>query len=298
MVLPVWIVKLGDQLRPDILCVAVGIDCFFDRGPYLVVQTFAEQSARHAQAKAFLEVLLCLANVIRNRHIGSGSVVRIASGDNLQNRSGIARGFWNADKNNFQPRAGFAYRLGEKSVVRGGWGIYTIPFIITGNFQPGFSQGTPFVPTLDNGLTLRATLSNPFPDGALAPVGASLGPNTALGLDLNTVSTGRFVPVDFHNGQNMRYMVSVQRELPGEWLVEAGYAGSSGWDLTTGGGNQAGEIELDGIPARYLSTSRQRDQAAIDFLTALVPNPFRGLTTCVTSRRAFRASAVSSLDSG
>ena len=161
--------------------------------------------------------------------------------------------------------------------MRGGWGIYTIPFIITGNFQPGFSQGTPFVPTLDNGLTLRATLSNPFPDGALAPVGASLGPNTALGLDLNTVSTGRFVPVDFHNGQNMRYMVSVQRELPGEWLVEAGYAGSSGWDLTTGGGNQAGEIELNGIPARYLSTSRQRDQATIDFLSTLVANPFQGL---------------------
>jgi len=195
----------------------------------------------------------------------------------LQFASDSARGFWNADKNNFQPRAGFAYRLGEKSVVRGGWGIYTIPFIITGNFQPGFSQGTPFVPTLDNGLTLRATLSNPFPDGALAPVGASLGPNTALGLDLNTVSTGRFVPVDFHNGQNMRYMVSVQRELPGEWLVEAGYAGSRGWDLTTGGGNQAGEIELNGIPARYLSTSRQRDQATIDFLSTLVANPFQGL---------------------
>src|SRR5439155_555396 len=48
----------------------------------------------------------------------------------LQFASDSARGFWNADKNNFQPRAGFAYRLGEKSVVRGGWGIYTIPFII------------------------------------------------------------------------------------------------------------------------------------------------------------------------
>ena len=53
--------------------------------------------------------------------------------------------------------------------------------------------------------------------------------------------------------------------------------GSRGWDLTTGGGGQAGEIELNGVPAQYLSTSRVRDQATINFLTAQVPNPFRGL---------------------
>src|SRR5438874_8429091 len=72
-------------------------------------------------------------------------------------------------------------------------------------------------------------------------------------------------------------MVSMQPELPGEWLVEAGYAGSRSWDLTTGGGNQAGEIELNGTPARYLSTSRQRDQPTIDDLSTLVANPFQGL---------------------
>ncbi len=42
------------------------------------------------------------------------------------------RGFWDADKNNFQPRAGFAYHLNDKTVLRGGWGIYTVPFIISG----------------------------------------------------------------------------------------------------------------------------------------------------------------------
>src|SRR5439155_14645331 len=87
----------------------------------------------------------------------------------------------------------------------------------------------------------------------------------------------RFVPLDFHNAQNTRYLVSVQHELPHQWLVEAGYTGSRGWDLTTGGGGAAGEIDLNGIPAQYLSTSRTRDQANIDFLAALVPNPFRGL---------------------
>ena len=187
-------------------------------------------------------------------------------------------GFYNADSNNIQPRAGFAYALSEKTVVRGGVGIYAIPNIIFGNFQPGYSASQQIVPSLDNGLTFRANLINPFPDGVAAPVGAADGANTFLGRSLTTTTNGvRLAPLEFANGQNMRYIFSVQRELPGQWVLEGAYAGSRGWDLTTGGGAQAGEIELNGVPAQYLSTSRVRDQAAINFLTAQVPNPFRGL---------------------
>jgi hypothetical protein len=181
-------------------------------------------------------------------------------------------GFYSADRNNIQPRVGFAYAVSDNTVVRGVVGVYTVPNIIFGNFQPGYSQSTPFVPTLDGGLTFLGTLTNPFPSGVQDPVGASLGADTFLGREIS-----RVVPVDFNNAQNMRWIVSVQRELPGQWLVEAAYAGSRGWDLTTGGGNQAGEIELNGVPAQYLSTSRSRDQATINLLTALVPNPFAGL---------------------
>src|SRR5213593_4075689 len=62
-----------------------------------------------------------------------------------------------------------------------------IPNIIFGNYQPGFSQSTSFVPTLDNGLTLRASLTNPFPDGVIDPSGASRGADTLLGQDFNNV---------------------------------------------------------------------------------------------------------------
>ena len=190
----------------------------------------------------------------------------------LQFASDTNPGFYNPDKNNFQPRGGFAYSLNDLTVVRGGVGVYVIPNIIFGNFQPGYSQSTPLVPTLDSGLTFLANLTNPFPGGVQDPVGSSLGPNTFLGREIS-----RVVPIDFSNGQNMRFMVSVQRELPGQWLLEAALAGSRGWDLTTGGGGQAGEDELNAVPAQYLSTSRTRDQATINFLTAQVPNPFRGL---------------------
>ena len=72
--------------------IAISVDCLFDCGPHFIVQTFAEQGSRYAQAKAFLKVLFGLATIIRNRHIGSGRVVRIASRDCLHDRGGIARG--------------------------------------------------------------------------------------------------------------------------------------------------------------------------------------------------------------
>ena len=44
--------------------------------------------------------------------------------------------------------------------------------------QGGFSQTTNLTPSLDNGLTFRATLANPFPDGFQVPSGASSGLTT------------------------------------------------------------------------------------------------------------------------
>ena len=198
------------------------------------------------------------------------SAFRVRGG--LQFATDDQRGFWNADGNNIQPRAGFAYQLDQQTVLRGGIGVYTVPFIIAGNFQPGFSQTTSLVPTLDRGLTFPATLSNPFPDGVLAPSGSSRGPDTLLAQDIS-----RYAPLDLKNSQNMRYTVNLQRELPGQWLLEVAYAGSRGWDLTTGGGGAAGEIDFNAIPVQYLSTSPVRDQATIDFLAQLVTNPFVNL---------------------
>jgi hypothetical protein len=99
----------------------------------------------------------------------------------------------------------------------------------------------------------------------LQPLGNALGPNTFLGQSLT-----RFAPLDIENSQILRYQVTVQRELPGQWLFEGGYVGSHGYKLTT-------NTELNGVPAQYLSTNQARDQAAIDFLGTQVPNPFAGL---------------------
>ena len=175
-------------------------------------------------------------------------------------------GIWNADGNNIEPRLGFAYQLSDKMVLRGGWGLYTSPFVFSnGITQPGYSQTTPYTATQNNGLTFQSTLANPYPLGVLQPAGNALGPNTFLGQGLS-----RFMPLDIQESQLSRYLVNLQRELPHEWMVEVGYAGSHGYHLTT-------NEELDAIPAQYLSASRVRDDATITYLTTLVPNPFAGL---------------------
>ncbi|MDT5059650.1 MAG: hypothetical protein QOH63_109 [Acidobacteriota bacterium] len=175
------------------------------------------------------------------------------------------RGFWEPDKNNIQPRLGFAYRIDDRTVVRGGWAIYTIPFIIDGVEQFGFSQSAPLVPTLDNGLTFRANLFDPFPEGLPAASGASQGLATFIGRDIE------FAPLNRRNGQSQRWQLSMEREIPGQWLFELAYIGNYGYDLTTD------TDILNALPQKFLSTSQTRDQATIDFLTASVPNPFQGL---------------------
>ncbi|HEX8847251.1 MAG TPA: carboxypeptidase regulatory-like domain-containing protein [Pyrinomonadaceae bacterium] len=184
------------------------------------------------------------------------------------------RGFWEPDRNNIQPRLGFAYRINDRTVVRGGWAIYTIPFIIDGVGQFGFSQSTTLVPTLDNGLTFRASLFDPFPEGLAAAPGSTPGLATFIGRDIE------FVPVNRSNGQAQRWQLNMEREIPGQWLFEIAYIGNYGYDLTT-------ETDaLNAVPRRFLSTSASRDQAVIDFLTATVANPFQGLAPGTTLNSA------------
>ena len=83
---------------------------------------------------------------------------------------------------------------------------------------------------------------------------------------------GRFNDdLDYQNGQSMRWSISMQRELPGQWVVEGAYVASRSYDLTT-------DYNLNRAAAAVpLDQPDPRDQATIDFLSANVTNPFRGL---------------------
>jgi hypothetical protein len=77
----------------------------------------------------------------------------------------------------FAPRTGFAYRFASKTVIRGGYGIFFLPNDVAFNTAPNNAQintlATPWVSTLDGGVTPVERLSNPFPNDVLQPPGHS-----------------------------------------------------------------------------------------------------------------------------
>lgn len=191
-----------------------------------------------------------------------------------------------ADKNNFQPRIGLSYAIDNKTVVRGGFGIFTAPFQIqTTNvlFQPGFSTPTLYTPTTNNGLTFTATLQNPFPNGISADPGSARGLLTFVGRDLTSSNlqgpTTNVLQYDRNNANFARFVIGLQRELPGGIGMEATYINSRGYNIGV-------SRELNSIPREFLNdlagvTDRATITAAIAAvntnLNATVPNPFRGL---------------------
>jgi hypothetical protein len=191
---------------------------------------------------------------------------RVMGGILFAGLNGVPRGLWQTDSNNFAPRAGLAYQVGAKMVLRAGYGIFfeNIGADKIDALQQGFSQRTTINPSLDNGLTFRASMANPFPDGLLAPAGASAGLKTFLGQAVNL-----FWP-DRRPGYAQRWSLSIQHELPRRVLVELGYVGNRGTGLPM-------SQDLNSIPARYLSRLPVRDQSTIDSLSAAVTNPFFGL---------------------
>ncbi len=167
----------------------------------------------------------------------------------------------------FSPRLGFTWSpLGNKTVFRGGAGLFYYTYGVQQDVQqPGFSQSTQLVSTLDNYLTPAATFSNPFPGGIIPPVGSALGADTFLGQSVIYYNRKRGQPYTW------RWSFNIQRELGRDMVLELGYMGSRSTKLAENIDN------YNSIPLSELSTSLTRDQANIDRLSRVVPNPFAGL---------------------
>ena len=183
----------------------------------------------------------------------------------------------------FSPRGGFAWSptaLHGKAVIKGGAGILVDPILlpIAGSSpgvggsnqayatlnQPGFSQNTAMTVTGNNYQTPSATLSNPFPSGILQPSGSSLGSSTNLGSSIVIVDP------NLRNPYVARWELSVQYQLPKQFVLEVAYIGNRGNHLPI-------VTQLDYLPAQYLSTSLVRNANVVNLLTGTTANPFKGL---------------------
>ena len=172
---------------------------------------------------------------------------------------------YNTPKNGFMPRVGLSWQFAHGTVMRAGIGMFQgfLGVRRAAVNQSGFSQNTNMVPTIDN-LTFAATLSNPYPNGITAPVGAAGGPQTFLGQGISYFNQNPEVPRVF------RWEYGLQHELPGGFLVSADYVGNKTYRLEI-------NRNINALPNQYLSSSPVRDNTTNSYLTATVPNPFYNL---------------------
>ena len=174
-------------------------------------------------------------------------------------RDGEARGNFDSAKRNFGPRLGLAYRVNEKTAVRGGYGLFYLPRIGATSAGTigvsGFDLVTPWISSVD-GITVANPLSNPYPTGLLI-ADNSIGTRTQIGQGLTI--TDRNSRTDAYV---QHWNLAVQRELPGSVIVELAYAGNRGVRLPVG-------IQFNQLDPKYQSLGNE--------LARSVPNPFFGI---------------------
>ena len=175
----------------------------------------------------------------------------------------------------WMPRVSAAYLLGERTVVKAGYGLYydTLTAADYAAATNGYNVTTTNTISDDLGRTFKwatpatgAKSFDPFPvraDGTRwDPVtGDSLGVNTLLGGSLTTENGLR------EHARQQRWRVSIQRELASNLSVEVAYTGAFNDRLPV-------TIRGDYLPEQYWDGSSTRNTAENAYLTANVPNPY------------------------
>ena len=182
----------------------------------------------------------------------------------------------------WSPRVGAVYALNDRTVLRGGYGLYWAPFnypipsTSASNYgQVGYSQNTILTSSRSN----PTTFENPFPNGIELPSGNSRGALTNLDSNISYVDQNRTAP------RVHQFSVDLQRQLPGNIGLTVSYMGARSDHIGLGGSNDIG-VNINQLDPKYLALG----SAALD---AQLPNPFlnnpnvpRSLSTPATLSRA------------
>ncbi|HWZ81265.1 MAG TPA: TonB-dependent receptor [Terriglobales bacterium] len=207
------------------------------------------------------------------------------------------------DKKAFAPRLGFAYALDQKTVIRGGYGIFYIPNYVSFGLNPDndiVNLATTGITATTNGyLTPSATLngdgctltgvgfsnfscadtSGPFgAQGILAPPGRGPFPPQTPTLSSYVAANGSptLAPhADPKYGYVEQYNFGIQRQLPGGFFADVAFAGSHGVHL------QQYSTHINQIGDSFVATAASQFNAALPGCSG-TPNPVTCANASVT----------------
>lgn len=131
---------------------------------------------------------------------------------------------YKADRNNFAPRAGFAYNADQdsKTVIRGGFGMFVQPrnlFTPIDLVQNAIDE--PFRRVFSRAEAVQfPQLRYPVVNANVLPIvkGSPLAPSAAIS-------------ENFPNAYSLQFQLGIQRQLSGSMVLETGYIGTRGLKL-------------------------------------------------------------------
>jgi hypothetical protein len=179
---------------------------------------------------------------------------------------GNARGAFNRDLNNWQPRVGIAWQFRPKWVFRGGYGLSYLGQNANGA-DTGFSQPTAIIASTDGNLTPASFINDPFPralfpTGLLRPIGSSQGLSTNLGLGVGAQFLDRPLPY------SQQFSAGFQRTFFNSLLADLSYSGNLTSKLPVG-------MNMNFIPLNELNSRPVAERPG--YFNQQLANPLAGL---------------------
>jgi hypothetical protein len=206
-----------------------------------------------------------------------------------QQDRGLRKQVWRA-----VPRVGFAYQLGESTVLRGGAGTFITPSTV--RFQDGVNgpviqRTNTIVTSVDNNRTFFTDMSNPFPTGVENFPGRDESFQRVL---LGGTARRFYFDEEGYPGFSHQWNLALQHQFRNNLSVEVTYSGLDGNHLPNSiADNQLGTEHVNRaandtticsltnnqvIPQGQAGfVAGQQDTCYGAYLRQLVPNPFVGL---------------------
>src|SRR5207247_2083471 len=153
------------------------------------------------------------------------NTLQVAGYGNVSQSVGV-QSYWK----NWGPRAGASFRVDEKTVVRGGYGLSTLPFP-DNSYVYNFPVKQNNVFNAPNSFQPAGSMKSGFPD----PIVATIPSNGIIDASSAALRNAAFFSVrpDMHEGSLHTYNLAFQRQLPSRFTLDVAYVGNRSNNVQT-----------------------------------------------------------------